>query len=171
MEHLGSPTEAGNNVAVHTPPKFAEFESFSGHENNTDYVTDRPLVLYAFFETELARRNLEFYLKHALHNNANFLFIFNGKTNAQKLLPKAGNIRFIKRKNDCYDLGAFAEVLLTNDYYKKYTKYIMMNSSIRGPFIPYWAKDCWSERYLSKVTNTTKVPTSLVLSSPPEASR
>jgi hypothetical protein len=167
MDHLGSPTEANNNVAVISPPKFAPFESFSGHENNTDYVTDRPLVLYAFFETELARKNLKFYLKHALHNNTDFLFIFNGKTDADLLLPAAGNIRFIKRKNDCYDLGAFAEVLIANDFYKKYTKYITMNSSIRGPFIPYWAKDCWTERYLSKVTNTTKVASSIFASEEP----
>ncbi|OWP01189.1 hypothetical protein B2J93_5469 [Marssonina coronariae] len=143
-------------ISEPTVPKYASFDSFAGHENDS-FVTDRPLILYSFFETPLALKNLKFFISHALHDNADFLFVLQGDTDAEMLLPVAGNIRFVKRENDCYDLGAFAEVLTTNDLYKKYTKYITMNSSIRGPFFPYWATGCWSERYLSRVTEDTKL--------------
>ncbi|KAG4433523.1 hypothetical protein IFR05_011006 [Cadophora sp. M221] len=159
MDHLGSPD---NNIgpipiAKPSPPKYPAFEDQAAHSNETDYVSDRPLILYAYFETELARKNLQFYITHALHNAADFLFIFNGETNANELLPEAGNIRFIHRENKCYDLGAFAEVLTTNDLYKKYKRYITMNASIRGPFLPYWSQGCWSDMYLSKITDETKL--------------
>ncbi|PBP28305.1 hypothetical protein BUE80_DR000830 [Diplocarpon rosae] len=157
--HLGAaPSELAGPIPISEPtsPKYAPFDSLVGHENDS-FVTDRPLILYAFFETPLARKNLIFYLSHALHDNADFLFILQGETDADLLLPVKGNIRFVRRENDCYDLGAFAEVLTTNDLYKKYNKYITMNSSIRGPFFPYWATDCWSERYLSKITEDTKL--------------
>jgi hypothetical protein len=97
-----------------------------------------------------------------LHGAADFLFIFNGETDAHKLLPKADNIKYIHRANDCYDLGAFAEVLLKDDLYKKYQRFITMNASIRGPFLPVWAMGaCWSDMYLNLVTEETKVCTVL----------
>ncbi|KAI9056223.1 hypothetical protein LZ554_001151 [Drepanopeziza brunnea f. sp. 'monogermtubi'] len=158
--HLNSaPAEVAGPIPIAKPsvPKFDPFDTFLDHLDDRDFVSDRPLILYAFFETELARINLEFFLHHAIHNEADFLFILNGETDADLLLPVAGNVRFLRRANDCFDLGAFAEVFVTNDLYKKYNKYIMMNSSIRGPFFPYWAMDCWSERYLSKITSETKL--------------
>ena len=33
----------------------------------------------------------------------------------------------------------------------------MLNASIRGPFLPYWASGCWSDMYLEKVTDEVKV--------------
>lgn len=114
-------------------------------------------MLYAFFETELARTNLEFFLAHALHGNADFLFILNGDTDAEDILPKLDNVGYVKRKNDCYDLGAFAEVLLRDELYKRYTRFITMNASVRGPFFPYWSKGCWTDIYLGKLTEEVKV--------------
>ncbi|KUJ08493.1 uncharacterized protein LY89DRAFT_599526, partial [Mollisia scopiformis] len=118
---------------------------------------DRPLILYSYFESENARANFRYYLDHALHDAADFLFLINGPTDAEKMLPNKGNIRFIKRPNDCYDLGGFAEMLLTNDLYKNYQRFIMMNASVRGPFFPIWSTDCWSDVYLNRLTNHTKL--------------
>jgi hypothetical protein len=93
-----------------------------------------------------------------LHGAADFLFIFNGETDADQLLPKGDNIKSLHRENDCYDLGAFAEVLLKDDLYKKYTRYILMNASLRGPFLPVWAMGgCWSDMYLGLLTEEVKV--------------
>ena len=119
--------------------------------------TDRPLILYAYFETENSRVNFDFFLQHGLHAGADFLFILNGENKAEDSLPKADNIKFVKRKNDCYDLGAFAEVLTKDDLYKKYNRFITMNASIRGPFLPYYATGCWSDMYLSRLTEKNKV--------------
>lgn len=130
-------------------------------------VSERPLILYAYSdgktmkERKNARENFEFFLAHGLNAASDFVFIFNGKTDAVKLVPKELNIRIVERANDCYDIGAYAEVLTTDDLYKGYKKFIMLNASIRGPFVPYWAKSCWTDMYLGRITDEVKVCTTI----------
>ncbi|KAK6522986.1 hypothetical protein TWF281_002412 [Arthrobotrys megalospora] len=40
---------------------------------------------------------------------------------------------------------------------KKYNRFIMMNASIRGPFLPTWSKECWSDAYLDKISERNKL--------------
>jgi len=131
------------------------------------------LILYAYADSESgsARANLEFFIKHALHDAADFVFILNGETEVDKIIPDKKNIRTVKRPNDCFDLGAYSEVLLANNLYKSYKRFITLNASIRGPFMPYWSDNCWSDLYLNKVTEEVKVsisplPLSLPFPSP-----
>lgn len=88
---------------------------------------DRPLILYAYSESEFARVNLKFFLDHGLHSAADFIFILNGETDVDKLIfPPAdinstrdealpirsrSNVLIKRRNNFCFDLGAHAEVL------------------------------------------------------------
>lgn len=147
-------------------------------------VTDNKLlVLYAYHETVDARRNAEFFIRHGLHAKADFIFVLNGETDLDEAIPVVKNIRFIKRENTCYDLGAqlssfpsfpysfvpltkrvmipklSGEVLSANDraLVKKYNKFILMNASIRGPFLPHWSSMCWSDAFANKVTETNKL--------------
>jgi hypothetical protein len=120
-------------------------------------VSDRPLILYAYSEAAPARDNFEFFIAHGLHAAADFVFILNGETDVATLIPDKPNIRYVQRANDCYDLGAYAEVLTTKDLYKNYKRFIMLNASIRGPFVPVWSEKCWSDIYLSRVTKEVKV--------------
>lgn len=121
---------------------------------------DRPLILYTYFESDAARVNLGFFLRHALHGAADFIFIFNGDTDAYSLVPvERKNIRVIKRANECYDLGAHAEVLTANnsELVKKYKRFIIMNASVRGPYMPSWSGECWSDTFLNKLDDKVKV--------------
>jgi hypothetical protein len=123
------------------------------------FVSERPLILYAYADSEKGTSlvNLKFFIQHGLHAAADFIFILNGETDVASLIPQEDNIKVIQRPNDCYDLGAYAEVLTTNDLYKGYKRFIMMNASLRGPFIPYWSNSCWSDMYLSKITDEVKL--------------
>lgn len=125
--------------------------------------SQRPLIVYVFFETEFSLRNFKFFLAHGLHGAADFLFVINGDSKQDKLIPEGPNIRIHRRDNKCFDLGAFAEVLQINDFYKGYQRYILMNGSIRGPFLPHWADGCWSDMYLNKLTDEVKVMSPSVL--------
>jgi hypothetical protein len=120
-------------------------------------ISPLPLVLYAYSESETARPNLEFFIRHALNEAADFIFILNGQTDAAAIIPNLPNIRVIQRDNDCYDLGAYAEVLQKDDLWKRYAKFIMLNASLRGPFMPYWSDACWIDMYLRKLTEEVKV--------------
>lgn len=110
------------------------------------------LILYAYKESANARENL--ILDQGLHGSADFT---NGDRDAADLISKEGNIRVIQRPNVCFDLGAFGEVLRKDDIWKKYRRFITMNASLRGPFLPYWTKQCWSDAYLERVTSDVKL--------------
>lgn len=117
----------------------------------------RPLVLYSYAESENARENLAFFIRNALNGRADFVFIFNGETDAPDLLPKLPNIRIVQRENKCFDIGAHGEVLRTDDMWKNYKRFIMMNASVRGPFMPTYVPGCWMDAFLGKITDTVKV--------------
>lgn len=121
----------------------------------SDGVAD--LILYTYHETDEALRNLNFFLKHALHDKADFVFIMNGEYTIT--IPDLPNVKVIDRPNTCYDLGAYGEVLRADDSLlaTKYSRFIMINASLRGPFFPSWANNCWSDTYLSKLTDHVKL--------------
>lgn len=122
-----------------------------------DDTSDRPLILYAYAESESARENLRFFLNKGVHGAADFVFIFNGETTAVDTIPEAENIRVVQRSNTCFDLGAFGEVLRADDLWRRYKRFITLNASIRGPFLPIWSSDCWSDMFLNRVTDLVKV--------------
>jgi hypothetical protein len=140
-----------------------------------------PLILYAYSPASWALPNLQFFLKQGLHSAATFVFIINGalvpgiesshssstyinNTEADVLdvlnilgpyADKYSNVQIWKRPNTCYDLGAYAEVLKTNAsaLVKSHDKFVLINASLRGPFVPFWSQECWSDAYL-RLINT-----------------
>ncbi|KAH9887856.1 hypothetical protein F4778DRAFT_423720 [Xylariomycetidae sp. FL2044] len=117
----------------------------------------RPLILYAYKETENARTNFAFFIDQGLHDAADFIFILNGETDADLLIPEGDNIRIVRRPNECFDLGAFGEVLRQDDLWKKYDRFITLNASLRGPFLPLWSDQCWSDAYLDRLNEDVKL--------------
>lgn len=118
------------------------------------------VILYAYDETPINKINLLFFVEHGLHNNADFVFILNGPTTIEKMIPRAENIKILRRpKNACYGIGVYGQALKANQGldYKSYKHFIMLSSEVRGPFVPHWSSACWSEAYLSKVTEKVKV--------------
>ena len=120
---------------------------------------DRPLILYAYHESDSARANLKFFVNEGLSGAADFVFIINGETEDSALVPRLPHIRVVERPNTCYDLGSFGEVLRAHDLYKKYKRFITINASVRGPFVPRWAtgKTCWMDAFLNRLSDTVKV--------------
>ncbi|ORY86153.1 hypothetical protein BCR37DRAFT_385635 [Protomyces lactucae-debilis] len=120
-------------------------------------------VLYVHYDgSATGRRNLQFFIDHALHSNADFYFIINGY-NVTAMIPEASNIHVIKRENACFDLGSIGEVVQANDgdMMKKYKRFICLNSSIRGPFFPNYARlakqACWTQKLFELLSDTTKL--------------
>lgn len=132
---------------------------------------DRPLVTYVYSQTPSAEANLRYFIKHALNDAADFIFIINGDvTISRQIIPKLDNIQVVERENDCYDLGSHAKILTTKistkdasgqamelERWKNYKRFILLNASIRGPFMPNWSNRCWMDAYLSKVTEEVKL--------------
>ncbi|KAL8906112.1 MAG: hypothetical protein Q9171_006403 [Xanthocarpia ochracea] len=118
------------------------------------------LIVYAYHETNNARRNAEFFIRHGLHDSADFIFIINGESVGLDTLlpPDAENIKVVRRNNSCYDIGSYGEALKgLGDSIGQYKRFILLNASIRGPFIPHWSKECWSDAYLGRLTDQVKL--------------
>lgn len=50
------------------------------------------------------------------------------------------------------------EVLRQDDLWKKYKRFITMNASIRGPFLPMYDRpNCWTDKFLDRLNNKTKL--------------
>ncbi len=123
---------------------------------NTDIIS------YAYFEAPEAKKNLQFFLDHALHGKADFIFVMNSGYSVT--IPDLPNIRVIQRDNTCYDMGR--SELLTQGAHKEvldhiwihYKRFILTNASIRGPFIPSWVENkCWSDKIYNYLHNNTKM--------------
>lgn len=121
---------------------------------------NRDLIIFAYSENPDSLLNLAFFRKHALHAKADFIFLFNGNhtvdLSAFSALP---NVRVIERENRCFDLGSYHEVLTQNSTLTTaYDRFILMNSSVRGPLFPAWANDlCWSDVFWKMLSDRTKM--------------
>ncbi|KAK8124633.1 uncharacterized protein PG998_000392, partial [Apiospora kogelbergensis] len=153
-------TPPSSAAAANPPATSAAQGSSSQHTTTTTPehpVSDRPLISYAYAESVSGRANFKYFLDQGLHGAADFIFIINGETDAADLIPQKPNIRVVRRNNTCFDLGAHGEVLRKDDLWKKYKRFITLNASIRGPFVPRWSKSCWSDNYLGRLTDKVKL--------------
>jgi hypothetical protein len=79
-------------LLVTTPSPEDRLNIYNSLENKLDVVSERPLILYAYAESESARVNIQSFIAHSLHVAADFIFIFNGETDGASLLPLEPNI-------------------------------------------------------------------------------
>ncbi|KAL8996020.1 MAG: hypothetical protein Q9169_004367 [Polycauliona sp. 2 TL-2023] len=118
------------------------------------------LILYSYHESDDERRNAEFFIRHGLHDSADFIIIFNGEETAPNRLrvPEAENIKVVRREDTCYHIGSYGEVLRgLGDVIKQYKRFILLDATIRGPFMPHWSKKCWSDAYLGRLNDQVKL--------------
>lgn len=56
-------------------------------------------------------------------------------------------------------MGAYGDVFNRDDraLVKRYSRFILLNASIMGPFMPRWSNQCWSDAYLGKITPEVKL--------------
>jgi hypothetical protein len=169
----------------------------------------RSLISYVYTESPTNRRNLEFFVAHGLYADVDFVFSFNGDTDADLLLPShpnstlydpsVKNIEIVRRDNKCLDFGAHSEILLREwpekdgkgdakmvgkglgdrmklvkmgsgpkggkPFWKGYERFMLMNASVRGPFMPFWSKTCWSDAFWGLMNEKTKVYSSQPITS------
>jgi len=66
-------------------------------------------------------------------------------------------VKFFPRKNVGYDFGGWSDAILTNDLYKQYDRFIFVNSSVMGPFIPSYYQGKWTDIYLNGLQGNIKL--------------
>ncbi len=125
-------------------------------KQNTHHPFNTDLIQYVYHQSDDDDINFRFFLKHALHNKADFVFVINGYSSLVDEIPEGPNIKVFIRENACFDIGAHGETL-SNQLQRKYSRVILMNSSVRGPFLPKRANNRWSDLFFDKLNDEVKI--------------
>jgi len=99
---------------------------------------------------------VKYFIKNSIFNdeNVDFIIISNDKNNTFEV---PDNVKTLHRDNIGYDFGGWSDALLTNNLYENYDKFIFINSSALGPFIPSYYKDKWTDIYVNGLENDIKL--------------
>jgi len=124
------------------------------------------LVILNYYEDPLNNKNAAFFFRHHNPDWADVLLIVNGDKNLLKL-PLWVNV--ISRKNIGHEYCAMMEILplllygkpldgneeLLELWRKKYSYFMLLNASVRGPFYPLWLggeASSWVDVFKSQLT-------------------
>lgn len=119
----------------------------------------RTLVIYVFHDSnEWYRENLKFFIRVALGEHdgkdVDYIFVINGETelDVEKLLwktraRKSGRTLVLSRENTCLDGGTIGVVLSKYPGIQtRYRYFVLINSSVRGPFLPRYLQTLYPKR-------------------------
>jgi hypothetical protein len=114
---------------------------------------EKVLVLYVF---HIYNSRVEYFIKNALFfdESVDFIMISNDRNNTFEV---PSYVKILFRDNIGYDFGGWSEAVLTNDVYKKYDKFVFVNSSTIGPLVPTYFKGKWTDIYLDELKNNVKL--------------
>jgi hypothetical protein len=111
------------------------------------------LVLYLF---HIYNERVEHFFKHALfnHPSTDFVVIAND-LNVTFSVPDY--VKVVKRPNIGYDFGGWSDALLQENLYRKYDKFIFVNSSVVGPHLRLGYQGLWTDLYLNELNGDVKL--------------
>jgi len=113
-------------------------------------------VIVAYFEgNEDYKKNMKYFLQNGYYddNNIDYYIVINGYDSLN--LPQYRNLSIHYRKNEGYDFGAYGHIF--QQIKKKYDYYFFINSTVRGPFLPAYAKMKWYQPFIDLMTNDVKL--------------
>lgn len=111
------------------------------------------LVLYVFHQYN---DRVDHFIKKCIFydENIHFIMISNSKDTYFQI---PNYVKYLVRDNIGYDFGGWSEALLTNNLYENYDKFIFVNSSVIGPFIPCYYKEKWTTIYTDGLKDNVKL--------------
>lgn len=107
-------------------------------------------VVYHYFEKDTVYRdNFVFFLTRAWRPDLDIFIVISGETGISP--PNLPNVRYIQTANYGQDFGALA-TLVNDDALDSYDRLIFVNCTVRGPFLPPYDAQCWTQPFLSLLT-------------------
>jgi hypothetical protein len=117
------------------------------------------LVVYAYYETEGARRNIGFFCRHGISpdRDRQHVIVVNGECTIEDQIPKFENVMVLKRGNTGFDFGAWAHAL-QHVTIEQFDYFFLLNSSVTGPFVPsYEDTSQWPARFIGMLNDRVKL--------------
>lgn len=121
----------------------------------------KTLIVYAYSQhTQDAVANVKYFLRFGVRevNDVDFVFVANG-CHSIAFPTTFSNVRVVERNNTCFDFGAWgigieaAEASAS----QRYDFVIIVNSSVRGPFLPTYESRDWWRILTDQIVNTSDV--------------
>jgi hypothetical protein len=99
------------------------------------------VCIYAYHETELSKKNLNYFLVHGILQNVEYFFVINDETVVDDdfVILETENVTIIRRKNKGFDFGAYSHVVKKR-LKKTYDYYVFMNGTVEGPSVKNWTQ-------------------------------
>ncbi|MEW5312893.1 MAG: hypothetical protein WDW38_004491 [Sanguina aurantia] len=127
------------------------------------------LVMYIFAATDPEfYNNLNYFIREAValdkdNLRMDYVIVVQKFGDASKLLdlPQLpSNAKYVLHANECYDWGTFGWLLDSGHVHvKRYKYFFFMNCSVRGPFMPAYARGRvhWTQPFLRRLVGNVKV--------------
>ena len=132
------------------------------------------LVTYIFSDTDPEyAENLRFFIREgitALDDECDYKIVVQVSDTEEELSPELvqdledlksySNVEILEHKNECYDIGTIGWVYsLLGSRISKYSYFIWLNSSVRGPFLPSYLERTyhWTRAFTGKLNDKTKL--------------
>ena len=94
----------------------------------------KTVVVYTFHEIT---ENVKFFVRHGIFKS--FLIDFIIVCNGPHKIDVPEYVTYINRENIGHDFGGWSHAIHSLDLEDKYQYFVLINSSVRGPFIPAWS--------------------------------
>ena len=112
-------------------------------------------IIYHYFElNETYKENLIFFLNTAISNQAEYFIYISGECSVT--LPKFSNVHYFFIENKSNDYGGVAKFHQDHKS-RSFESYLVINASMRGPFLPTYYNGHWYEIFTSRLSKTIAV--------------
>lgn len=133
----------------------------------------KSVIIYTYFNTNIANYNLSFFIKNELSykDNIDYIFVINGYNTDDSIeFPELNNLTLIRRENVGFDFGGHKAAL---DYIennnKQYDFYFFINSGVFGPVLPHYFIDThWTNIFIKKINDNVKLVGTTIVCLPHE---
>jgi len=119
--------------------------------------TDRVLVAYAYYEkSPQYKENLLLFLRTAVYSDfikgsasiVDYVVVVNGDHSIN--FPRWPNLEIIQRNNSCLDFGSWG-VAIAQHRTRRHGYFFVINGSVKGPFLPQWYQEHWTQAFISRL--------------------
>jgi hypothetical protein len=108
-------------------------------------------VLYHYYESSgSAQTNLKYFLRRGLETNASVYISFAGKI--PNFVVGDSKLTLIEVENKNHDYGGISHLIRNCVPLERFKYFIVLNSTVRGPFLPHYYHEDWIEIFLRPFT-------------------
>jgi hypothetical protein len=110
------------------------------------------LIFYHYFEKDASYRdNLTHFLLFGILDESDYIVVISGEHTLE--LPPLVNVRYVFTDSKRSDFGGYAQLINEGPIISSYDFIFFVNSSVRGPFVPPYFKQSWTQILLAQMSS------------------